>query len=102
MTPLSKRWSRGLGGCCSAPGDAAAIVTDRGFGRVLDFAEHHAAGDEFALVMEFARTLQGERRARLARALLQSGEELYDSPDSPSCSPPRATGAPAKGGARAL
>ncbi|WP_441285625.1 hypothetical protein ACSRUE_24005 [Sorangium sp. KYC3313] len=77
--PVEAEESR-LGRLLFGPKHAAVIVTDRGFGRVLDFAEHHAAGDEFALVMAFARTLQGERRARLARALLQSGEELYDSP----------------------
>lgn len=77
--PIEAAESR-LGRLLFGPKHAAAIVTDRGFGRVLDFAEHHAAGDELALVMELARTLQGERRARLARALLQSGEELYDSP----------------------
>ncbi|WP_437963706.1 hypothetical protein WMF04_28750 [Sorangium sp. So ce260] len=33
--------------------NAGAILTDRGFEPVLDFAEHHAAGDKLALVMEF-------------------------------------------------
>ncbi|WP_437573396.1 hypothetical protein [Sorangium sp. So ce887] len=69
-----------LGRLLFGPKHAAAILTDRGFDGVLDFAEHHAAGDELALVVEFARALEGERRARLARALLQSGEELYDFP----------------------
>ncbi|WP_437933518.1 hypothetical protein [Sorangium sp. So ce341] len=59
---------------------ADRIRTDRGLESVLEFAEHYAAGDHLALVMEFARSLEGERRARVVRALLQSGEELYDAP----------------------
>ncbi|WP_438003277.1 hypothetical protein WME89_30800 [Sorangium sp. So ce321] len=69
-----------LGRLLFGPKNAGGILTDRGFDRVLDFAEHHATGDDLALVMEVARALAGERRARLARALLQSGEGLYDLP----------------------
>ncbi|WP_437670264.1 hypothetical protein [Sorangium sp. So ce131] len=77
--PVEAAASR-LGRLLFGPERAAAIFKDRGFDVVLDFAEHHAAGDELALVMEFARELAGERSARLARALLQGGEELYDLP----------------------
>jgi hypothetical protein len=69
-----------LGRLLFGPTHADRMRTDQGFESVLEFAEHHATGDYLALVMEFARSLEGERRARLARALLQSGEELYDSP----------------------
>ncbi|AUX45255.1 hypothetical protein SOCE26_067360 [Sorangium cellulosum] len=79
-TPPVEAAASRLGRLLFGPKRAAAILTDRGFDRVLDFAEHHATGDDLALVIELARGLQGERRARLARALLQSGEELYDSP----------------------
>ncbi|WP_437541141.1 hypothetical protein WME97_26285 [Sorangium sp. So ce367] len=58
----------------------ATILTESGFHGVLDFAEHHAAGDELALVMEVARGLAGERRFRLAGVLLRSGEDLHDLP----------------------
>ncbi|WP_438037579.1 hypothetical protein [Sorangium sp. So ce128] len=77
--PVETAESR-LGRLLFGPTHADRIRTDRGFESVLEFAEHHATGDYLALVMEFARPLEGERRARLARALLQSGEELYDSP----------------------
>ncbi|XYH93141.1 hypothetical protein ACMHYB_35465 [Sorangium sp. So ce1128] len=69
-----------LGRLLFGPKNAGGILTDRGFDRMLDFAEHHATGDDLALVMEVARALAGERRARLARALLQSGEGLHDLP----------------------
>ncbi|WP_157906893.1 hypothetical protein [Sorangium cellulosum] len=77
--PVEAAESR-LGQLLFGPTHADRIRADRGFESVLEFAEHHAAGDHLALVMEFARSLEGERRARLAWALLQSGEELYDSP----------------------
>ncbi|WP_437739279.1 hypothetical protein WMF39_26435 [Sorangium sp. So ce1504] len=77
--PVEAAESR-LGQLLFGPKHADRIRTDRGFESVLEFAEHYAAGDHLALVIEFVRSLQGERRARLARALLQSGEELYDSP----------------------
>ncbi|WP_438022737.1 hypothetical protein [Sorangium sp. So ce233] len=59
---------------------AARLSTDTGFAAVLDFAEHHATADELALLLEYARTLEGERRAALCGALLRSGEPLWGVP----------------------
>ncbi|WP_437565866.1 hypothetical protein [Sorangium sp. So ce542] len=77
--PVEAAESR-LGQLLFGPKHADRIRTDRGFESVLEFAEHYAAGDHLALVMEFACSLEGERRARLVRALFQSGGELYDAP----------------------
>lgn len=78
-TPVEPVEAR-LGKLLFGPQGAERLSTDKGFANVVDFAEHHATGEPVALLVEYARSLEGERRAALSRALLDGGEPLWGVP----------------------